>query len=437
MTIKRNSKLKRLISNKKARVAVFGLGYVGLPLSILIAESGFKTYGGDISEKKLDLLNNYQNPLPELNEIIPEKLKKVGYFNVKEELPDTEIKIICVPTPMFTDRRPDLSYIRSITKSIASILKKGDLVINESTVAPGMTRKVIGKILEEESGLMPGKDLYLVASPERIDPGNQIHKLKDTPKVVGGFDKESLKFGKLFYSKCIRKIIPVSSLEAAEATKMLENSYRALNIGFINEFAMFCRAAGIDVLEVISAASTKWSFQPHYPGIGVGGPCIPKDPYYLISASEEAGVGLHTLWNAMLANERMPYFTFKLLEEACKNHSIKIKKAKIVIFGISYKGDVRDHRDSSALVLYNILEREGYNVSVFDPLFSEEELKNLGLKVLNPKNDQCDVAVIGCDHSYFKTMNYKNIKGLKLVIDGKNMLNKLHVPVIGIGREIK
>lgn len=431
-------KLKDKVLKKTASVNVFGMGYVGIPLTVEIAKAGFKVHGTDRNEWKINALSRGRNPLVDLKEIDTVALKNLvdeGMISFsKTQNENSDIKIISVQTPMFPDRRPNLTAVKDIAKLISSNLEEGNLVINESTVAPGMTRKVIANVLEEGSGLKAGEAYCLVASPERIDPGNTTYTIDKMPKVVGGIDKESLDLGMLFYSNFINKVVPVSSLEAAEATKMLENSYRALNIGFINEFAKYCDAAGINVVEVIEAASTKpIGFSKHYPGIGVGGSCIPKDPYYLISSGEELGVQFTTLWNAVLSNESMPYYTFNLLKKACKENNVKLKSAKVVIFGIAYKGNVKDIRDSPALVLHNMLKKEGIATYVYDPLFTNEELEGIELKPFDPEKESCEVIVIGCDHSQFKSFDYRKIAGLKLIIDGKNMLPKLHVPVIGVG----
>jgi len=432
--------LQDLIEDKKAKVCVMGVGYVGLPLCTTIARTGYKVSCGDVSEAKVNLLNSGLNPLPELNEIDGNELKRlvdkkqIVASNPETAAAGTDIKIICVPTPMLADKSPDLSSVKSAAKTIGKSLKRGDLVVIESSVGPGMTRKVICKVLEENSGLVAGQDFHVVASPERIDPGNSEHTIETIPKIIGGIDDASLGIGKSFYQKLIEGgIITVSSLEAAEATKMLENAYRALNIGFINEFAKFCDTSGIDIMEVVRAASTKWSFQPHYPGIGVGGHCITKDPYYLISAAEEAGAELRTLQNALWSNESMPYYVFNLLKKGCDEMGLELKAVKVALFGIAYKGDTRDTRNSPALIFQNILEREGIDTYVYDPLFTETELKTMGLKPFNPKNEQCDIVVIGCDHPQFKSFDFKQIKSLKLIIDGRNILPKQDVPVTGVG----
>jgi len=430
--------LREKIIKKTATVNVFGLGYVGIPLAVEIAKSGFRVHGTDRNDWKTSALSDGRNPLSDLKEIDADALKRMvdekrmTFSNKHND--NSDIKMISVQTPMFPDRRPNLTAAKGIAKIIGQDLQEGNLVINESTVAPGMTRKVIANVLEEGSGLKAGEDFYLVASPERIDPGNTTFTINKMPKVVGGMNKESLELGVAFYSNFIQKVVPVSSLEAAEATKMLENSYRALNIGFINEFAKYCDAAGINVVEVIDAASTKpVGFSKHYPGIGVGGSCIPKDPYYLISSGEEVGVQFTTLWNAVVSNESMPYYTFNLLKKASKENNVKLGNAKIVIFGVSYKGNVRDLRDSPAIILHNMLKREGISTYVFDPFFSDEELSDMNFTPFNPERESCDVVVIGCDHSQFTTFDYRKISGLRFIVDGKNILPKLHVPVIGIG----
>jgi len=428
-----------MVEDQSARVCILGVGYVGLPLSIIIARAGYKVFCGDINEEKVSLLNRGLNPLSELKEIDGNELERlveekwITTSDPETAATNTDIKIICVPTPMSSDKKTDLTSIKAAAKTIGKSLRKGDLVIAESSVGPGMTRKVICKVLEENSGLTAGQDFHVVASPERVDPSNTVYTVETIPKIIGGINDSSVNTGKSFYQKFVERIITVSSLEAAEATKMLENAYRALNIGFINEFAKFCDTIGIDIMEVVRAASTKWSFQPHYPGIGVGGHCITKDPYYLISAAEEAGVELRTLRNALWSNESMPHYVFNLLKKDCDEMGLKLKTAKVALFGIAYKGDTRDTRNSPALIFHNILGKHGIATYVYDPLFTETELKDMGLKVFNPKNPQCDIVVIGCDHPEFKTFDFNQIKSLKLIIDGRNILPKQDVPVTGVG----
>jgi len=424
------------------RVCIAGLGYVGLSLACGAALAGFHVFGVDPSTERVNSLKAGKNPLEHLVGVPSSQIKSLvdaGSLQVSQDTrnaPDARVKIVCVPTPMFIDRRPDLKMIKEASSWIMHSLKEGDVVINESTVAPGMTRNIIGRILEK-SGLVSGRDFALVASPERIDPGNATLTVSEMPKVIGGIDLNSTQLARQFYSHFVKQLILVSSLEAAEATKMLENSYRALNLGLANEFARFCHACGVDVTEVISAASTKWSFHPHYPGIGVGGPCIPKDPYYLISAGEELGTPFNALLNAMLSNERMPYFVHGLLKDASSYIKKDISEVRVAIFGLSYKGGVKDYRDSPTIIFREILERDGIkNVRVYDPLFSSEEVTQLGMTPFDPKRDSCDIIIIATNHSQFENFEYESVTSLKAIIDGRNLLagKKVNVPVFGVGR---
>jgi len=427
------------------RVCIVGIGYVGLSLAYEAARVGFHVIGVDSSAEKVNSLKGGRNPLEHLVGIPHSEIKSLvdsGTLEVSQDIrtgADARVKIICVPTPMFIDRRPDLTMIKEASSLIGQSLSVGDIVANESTVAPGMTRNIIGRILERKSGLVAGRDFALVASPERIDPGNVSLTLPDIPKVIGGIDRDSAELARQFYSHFVKQLFLVSSLEAAEATKMLENSYRALNLGLANEFARFCDAIGIDVFEVISGAATKWSFHPHYPGIGVGGPCIPKDPYYLISAGEESGTPFNTLWNAMLSNERMPYFVYGLLKKACAFVNKEAVETRVAIFGLSYKGGVKDCRDSPSIVFSQILERDGMkNVKVYDPLFSSEEVERLGLAPFDPVRESCDIIVIATNHSQFENYEYERVGNLKAIVDGRNILAGRHlsVPVFGVGRSV-
>lgn len=426
-------------------VSVIGLGYVGLSLAYGAARGGFHVIGVDTSAEKIISLKAGRNPLEHLVGITHSDIKSIvdaGTLEVSQDMrtmTDARVKIVCVPTPMFIDRRPDLTMIREASSLIGQSLSEGDIVVNESTVAPGMTRNIIGRVLEKKSGLVAGRDFALVASPERIDPGNTIMTISEVPKVIGGIDRNSAELARQLYSHFVKQLVLVSSLEAAEATKMLENSYRALNFGLANEFARFCDAIGIDVLEVISAAATKWSFHPHYPGIGVGGPCIPKDPYYLISAGEESGTPFNTLWNAMLSNERMPYFVYGLLKEACASIRKEAVETRVAIFGLSYKGGVKDYRDSPTIIFNQILERDGIkNVKVYDPLFSSEEIERLGMTSFDPACESCDIIVIATNHSQFENYQYERVSSLKAIVDGRNVLagRHLNVPVFGVGRSV-
>ena len=428
--------LESIIKLKEARVGVFGLGYVGLPLAVEIAKVGFTTLGADIDHKKLELLNAGINPLSDMTlDISFPRLveKKIISFDSPENVAQkSDIKIICVPTPS-RNKSPDLTFVRSVAKYIGKYVKRGDLIINESTVGPGMTRKILCSVLESESGLTAGTDFFVVASPERIDPGNPIH-LTNIPKVIGGINKDSTELAAKFYSTLMNSVVKVSSLETAEMVKMLENSFRALNIGFANELAKFCDEAEIDIKEVIDAAATKpYGFMPHYPGIGVGGHCIPEDPYYLISAGEDINKSFPLLQKSLETNESMPEYTLQILNKTCKKLNLKPSETKVVVFGLAYKRDIKDTRLSPALIFHNLVQNEGFDVKVYDEFFSQDEIIKKNLQIFNPDNDECHIAVVGCDHTHIRNFNFQKLKNLKFILDGKNILVDKHVPVVGIG----
>ena len=428
--------LESIIKLKEARVGVFGLGYVGLPLAVEIAKVGFTTLGADIDHKKLELLNAGINPLSDMTlDISFPRLveKKIISFDSPENVAQkSDIKIICVPTPS-RNKSPDLTFVRSVAKYIGKYVKRGDLIINESTVGPGMTRKILCSVLESESGLTAGTDFFVVASPERIDPGNPIH-LTNIPKVIGGINKDSTELAAKFYSTLMNSVVKVSSLETAEMVKMLENSFRALNIGFANELAKFCDEAEIDIKEVIDAAATKpYGFMPHYPGIGVGGHCIPEDPYYLISAGEDINKSFPLLQKSLETNESMPEYTLQILNKTCKKLNLKPSETKVVVFGLAYKRDIKDTRLSPSLIFHNLVQNEGFDVKVYDEFFSQDEIIKKNLQIFNPDNDECHIAVVGCDHTHIRNFNFQKLKNLKFILDGKNILSDKHVPVVGLG----
>ena len=428
--------LESIIKLKEARVGVFGLGYVGLPLAVEIAKVGFTTLGADIDHKKLELLNAGINPLSDMTlDISFPRLveKKIISFDSPENVAQkSDIKIICVPTPS-RNKSPDLTFVRSVAKYIGKYVKRGDLIINESTVGPGMTRKILCSVLESESGLTAGTDFFVVASPERIDPGNPIH-LTNIPKVIGGINKDSTELAAKFYSTLMNSVVKVSSLETAEMVKMLENSFRALNIGFANELAKFCDEAEIDIKEVIDAAATKpYGFMPHYPGIGVGGHCIPEDPYYLISAGGDINKSFPLLQKSLETNESMPEYTLQILNKTCKKLNLKPSETKVVVFGLAYKRDIKDTRLSPSLIFHNLVQNEGFDVKVYDEFFSQDEIIKKNLQIFNPDNDECHIAVVGCDHTHIRNFNFQKLKNLKFILDGKNILSDKHVPVVGLG----
>ena len=416
-----------------AKVCVFGLGYVGLPLFCLAKERGHKVIGVDVDEKKLQIIRSGKSPIEdkELDRRIKAfegdlELTSDGVTAVKS----SEIAIICVPTPIDDNKKPDLKYVISAAKTIAKGLRKGQLVILESTVAPMDTETHVKAVLES-SGLKAGADFMLAYCPERIDPGNNKFTLKDIPRVMGGINKESTKKASEFYRSILdARVMELSSLRSAEAVKIVENSFRDVNIAFANEMAKSFEKFGIDIKEVIEGASTKpFSFMPHYPGCGVGGHCIPVDPYYIIERARELGFEHKLLTTAREINNSMPEYTVSKVVEGLKELRIGIKGAKVNVLGLAYKGNVDDMRESPAVEIIKILKGLGADVKVFDPhIPSLSDLKNLDHAL------KCECIVIATDHNEFKNLDLNLLKkdGVRLIVDGRNLVDKVGAKELGI-----
>ena len=333
-----NKILLSKIKNKKAIVGVIGLGYVGLPLALAIIKQGYTVQGyvrSNESKKNIlagakDIVDNSEFLLKSI------KNKKISISTTTTNLEKCDIIIICIPTPVNKNKKPDLSSLKDVASKLASINLSQKLLINESTVAPFTTSKVFGKL--------PG-EYFLVCSPERIDPGTN-KTVESIPKVIGAADKESLELGVKFYEQILeKKVVRVSSLEAAEMTKMLENTYRAVNIALINEFAKLADSVGIDMLDVITAASSKWSFSTHYPGIGVGGHCIPVDPYYILEFAKKKNISMDVIKTSLNENESIPLYVLQKIKAMYKSGM------EVVIYGLTYKKNVADLRESPVIVL--------------------------------------------------------------------------------------
>ncbi len=361
--------LEEKIKNKNTKVAIIGLGYVGLPHTILIARAGFSVSGIDIKKKRVDSLNrgkSYINDVKDeyLKEII--KNKKFKAFNNFDPLEKADIVLICVPTPLNKYKLPDISYIENSAKEIEKRLHKNQLIVLESTTYPGTTKEVVLPILEEK-GLKVGKDFYLAFAPERIDPGNKTPLFK-IPKVVGGITKKCTNLTKLFYSQFLEKVYPVSSTETAEMTKILENTYRLVNISMVNELALLCSKMRIDIWEVIEAAKTKpYGFQPFYPSPKIGGHCIPLDPFYLSYKAREYNFWARFIELAGEINEQMPHYTITKVNYLFNKNKKSINGSKILVWGVSYKKDIQDSRESAALNIIPTLMKKGAFVDYFDP----------------------------------------------------------------------
>lgn len=415
------------IKSKKAKIGVIGLGYVGLPLVIEFSKQGFCVIGFDIDEgkvNKLKVCESYIKHIPskELKKIS----KKFEATTVFSKLKEVDCIIICVPTPLNKYREPDMTYVFNTAEEIAKQLKKGQLVVLESTTYPGTTDEDMKKILEK-SGLKAGKDFYLAFSPEREDPNNPHFKTSQIPKVVGGYNKESLEVAITLYNQIVEKTIPVSSTKVAEATKLLENIYRAVNIALVNELKVLFDRMGIDVWEVIAAAKTKpFGFQAFYPGPGIGGHCIPVDPFYLTWKAREFDFSTRFIELAGEINISMPYYVVQKTIDALNERGKSIKGAKILMLGMAYKKDVDDMRESPSLVLYKLFEKKGAIVDYNDPYIPEipplrkYDLYKQSVPLTKESLRNYDCVVIATDHSEYNPDFITSVS--KLVVDTRNLI---------------
>jgi UDP-N-acetyl-D-glucosamine dehydrogenase len=353
------------------KISIVGLGYVGLPLSLQFARAGIDVLGLDVDKQKVDALNACRSYIKHIEPSEIAAVVKSGKFSASIEfsrISETGAVIICVPTPLNKNREPDISYIVDTGKSIAPHMAKGCLVVLESTTYPGTTDEDLRQVLESGSGMKAGKDFHLAFSPEREDPGNPESKVALIPKVVGGYTPECLKKAAALYGKAIKTIVPVSSCRAAEATKLLENTFRAVNIALVNELKVVYEAMGIDVWEVINSAKTKpFGFMPFYPGPGLGGHCIPIDPFYLTWKAREYGQHTRFIELAGEINTSMPQYVVNRVADALNDRRKSLKGSRVLVLGIAYKADVDDDRESPSYVLMDLLTRRGVQVSYYDP----------------------------------------------------------------------
>lgn len=394
--------LEQRIKDKSALVCVIGLGYVGLPLAVELAKSGYAVTGIDTDK---DRVNNVKNAIPYILDVDIEDIKRLvksGALSATidfRKLAHADVIIICVPTPLKRKMQPNISYIKQAVMKIKQHLRKGQLVILESTTYPGTTDEVILPLLES-TGLKCGKDFFLVFSPERIDPGNEKFPLNKIPKVAGGVTPESAQLFKALYEHIIERVVVVSSPRAAETVKLLENTFRLINIGLVNELSMMCHKMGLDVWEIIDAAKTKpFGFMPFYPGPGVGGHCIPKDPLYLYWKAKLHGFKSRFIKLASDLNSAMPEYVVSRLRELKP-----LPGAKILVLGVTYKKDVKDLRKSPALEVIDLLKKHNAEVSYADPLIPYLKFEHYNLKAvdLNGENlARMDFVLLVTDHSQF------------------------------------
>jgi len=422
--------LKNKITEKKANVAIIGMGYVGLPHALGISKAGFRVFGIDILQKRVDSLNKGVSYIGDVKDSDLEGILKGGNFKAStdfELLKDCDVVMICVPTPLDKNKIPDISYIRKSVAEIKKYLHKNQLIVLESTTYPGTTEEVLLPLLEE-TGLKIGKDFHLVFAPERIDPGNKM-PFSEIPKVVGGITKNCGEIGALFYSQFLKKVHLVSSAKTAEMTKILENTFRLINISMINELALLCGKMRIDIWEVIEAAKTKpYGFMPFYPSSKVGGHCIPLDPFYLSWKAREYGFWAKFIELAGEINEQMPHYTVTKVNYLLNQNKKPINGSKILVWGVSYKKDIGDTRESAAYDVLSILIKKKAEVDYFDPYVKEIKLEDrvLGEKTLksieySPEAlKKYDLVLILTDHSGF---NYEDIaKNANLVVDTRNAI---------------
>lgn len=425
---------------KDKKVNIIGLGYVGLPLALLAAQKGYEVTGIDWNVEKVTLIKQKQSPFDD--SAIQEQIKNTDLFVTTdfESVATADIVIICVPTPVDENKQPDYTPVRTACESIGPYIHANQLIILESTVNPGVCEEIIVPILEHACGLTIGKEISLAHCPERINPGDIKWNVSNIPRVVGGFDKKSCDRAVAFYSAIITAAIrPMKSLKEAEAVKVVENSFRNINIAFVNELAQSFAKLNIDVVNVIDGAATKpFAFMPHYPGCGIGGHCIPVDPYYLIEyAKKTAGFNHDFLALACRINEEMHVYTVSLLDEELLKNRKTLKDARITVLGISYKKDVDDYRESPALKIIKILEEKGAIVTSFDPhVLSKSTVQTLAESLIG-----ADAVLIATDHSEFRKLTGKDFakSGITIIVDGKNCLDKegmeeQGISYVGIGR---
>jgi UDP-N-acetyl-D-glucosamine dehydrogenase len=416
------------IENKTAKLGVVGLGYVGLPLIRAFAQAGFSTLGYDVDQKKVDRLLKGESYIAHIpTEWIQDWLASKTFEPTSDmkRLNEADAILICVPTPLNDSRDPDVSYIESTGRYIAAVLRPGQLIVLESTTYPGTTRDVLLPILEK-SGLKAGVDFFVAYSPEREDPGNPNYTASGIPKVVGGLDAKSLELAHKLYSFAVVKTVPVSSCEVAEATKILENTYRAVNIALVNELKVLFDKMGLDIWEVVDAAKTKpFGYQAFYPGPGLGGHCIPIDPFYLSWLARKVGLTTRFIEVAGEINTHMPHYVVEKIGDALNDIGRPIKGSKICILGMAYKKDVDDPRESPSFELYELLHARGAVLSYSDPhipvmpKMRQHQVPDLRSQELTPAFlASQDVLLIATDHTAF---DYAAIvKHGRLVVDTRN-----------------
>ncbi len=417
--------LREKITTKKARVGVLGLGYVGLPLAVEFARAGFEVVGIEVQQSKVDQFNSGHSYVKDVHDDLFAPLVKSGKLRATSDfsvIKDLDTIDICVPTPLRKTKDPDMSFVIAATDAISEHLHPGLLVMLESTTYPGTTDELVLPKLASR-GLQVGQDFFLCFSPERVDPGNPKYQTSNIPKVVGGITPACTEMGALFYQQALETVIPVSSTRVAEMVKLLENTFRMINIGLVNEMALMCDRMRIDVWEVIDAAATKpFGFMPFYPGPGLGGHCIPIDPFYLSWKSKETGMEARFIELAGYINGRMPEFVVEKVQHALNESSKAVRGSRVHVLGTAYKRDIDDVRESPALDIILLLKRLGADVSFSDPYVRTLRINDVSLESQDmlPSVEAADCVVIVTDHS---GVDYRAVvERSKLIVDTRNAL---------------
>ena len=433
--------LRDRILARRARTGVIGLGYVGLPLAVELGKAGYTAVGIDLDQRKVDAVQNGTSYIPDVPSAEVAALVSSGRLSATSDfsaVANLDTINICVPTPLRKTKDPDLSYIVAATEKIAEFLKPGTLVVLESTTYPGTTDEIVQPILER-GGLKAGVDFFLAFSPERVDPGNETFTTRNVPKVVGGLTPECSALAAALYAPAIETIVPVSSTRVAEMVKLLENTFRAVNIGLVNELALMCDRLGIDVWEVVSAAATKpFGFMPFYPGPGLGGHCIPIDPFYLSWKVRQPGFEPRFIELAGHINSNMPHYVVDKIADALNSRKKPINGSTVLIAGIAYKRDIDDMRESPALDVMSLLHQKGAIVQYADPwvprLEGSEWAGGLDLRAVEMTGEQlsrADCVVITTDHTAFDYARL--VRDADVIVDTRNAIKGSHPNVFKLG----
>jgi len=430
--------LKNKIENREAQIGVIGLGYVGLPLAMEFVRAGFHVIGIDIDQEKVKKLNQGENYIHDIkdesvkNAVEMNQLSATSDFSIIQNL---DAISICVPTPLNKQKNPDISFINQVMENMKDFIHHDMLIVLESTSYPGTTREIISPEMEKK-GLRAGHEFYLCFSPERVDPGNDKYKTANTPKILGGITRKCGDMGELLYKTIIEQVVRVSSPETAEMVKLLENTFRAINIGLANEVAIMCEKLGIDVWEVIDAAATKpFGFMKFTPGPGLGGHCIPIDPYYLSWKLKSLDYNARFIELAGEINTSMPFHMVDLVREGLNQKRKAILGSQILIIGVAYKKNVNDVRESPALDVMKLLENDGAELSFYDPYVSFVRLNGnrmMGMETLTKETlNNSDAIVIMTDHEQIDFQFV--VENSNLIIDSRNVIKKDHSHVIKLG----